>query len=73
MNTPPNEQGATLGVAQSAGSFARILGPISANLLYQVDAGLPYYVCALISLLAGLLVWNSLCHPARPAPPGHSA
>ncbi len=73
MNTPPDEQGATLGVAQSAGSFARILGPISANLLYQVDAGLPYYVCALISLLAGLLVWNSLCHPARPVPPGHSA
>jgi MFS transporter, DHA1 family, tetracycline resistance protein len=61
MNTPADEQGATLGVAQSAGSLARILAPITANLLYQQSAGLPYYFCALISLAAGILTWFALC------------
>ena len=32
--TPANEQGATIGVAQSAGSLARILGPLFAAMLY---------------------------------------
>ena len=32
--TPANEQGGTIGVAQSAGSLARILGPMFAATLY---------------------------------------
>ncbi len=61
MNTSADEQGATLGVAQSAGSLARIVAPISANLLYQHQPALPYYVCAGISLVAGLMAWVWLC------------
>jgi MFS family permease len=70
INTPAHEQGETLGVAQSAGSLARIIAPISANLLYQVRPGLPYYVCAAISALAALLAWHYLCRkPAlKPSP-----
>jgi MFS transporter, DHA1 family, tetracycline resistance protein len=65
MNTSADEQGATLGVAQSAGSLARIIAPVAANLLYQRQAALPYYVCAAISLLAGLIAWVWLCRGQR--------
>jgi len=53
--TPANEQGATIGVAQSAGSLARILGPLFAATLYVLVPELPYVVCGGISILAGIL------------------
>jgi len=53
--TPANEQGATIGVAQSAGALARILGPLFAASLYVHIPALPYVVCGGISILAGLL------------------
>ena len=62
--TPANEQGATIGVAQSAGSLARILAPIFAATLLEYHPTLPYIICAAISLLAGLLVIRKLCEPA---------
>jgi MFS transporter, DHA1 family, tetracycline resistance protein len=65
MNTPADEQGGTLGVAQSAGSLARIVAPITANLLYQRAAALPYYVCAVVALVAGLIAWVWLCRARR--------
>ncbi|MCX6895980.1 MAG: MFS transporter [Verrucomicrobia bacterium] len=39
---PANEQGATIGVAQSAGSLARILGPIFATTALFYQPALPY-------------------------------
>jgi len=71
MNTSADEQGATLGVAQSAGSLARIIAPVTANLLYQYEPALPYYVCAAISLLAGFIALATLC-PKRASPAGQS-
>ena len=53
--TPANEQGATIGVAQSAGSLARILGPLFAATLYVHVPELPYVVCGGVSVLAGIL------------------
>jgi len=53
--TPANEQGGTIGVAQSAGSLARILGPMFAATLYLHVPELPYVVCGGISILAGIL------------------
>jgi DHA1 family tetracycline resistance protein-like MFS transporter len=53
--TPANEQGATIGVAQSAGSLARILGPLFAATLYVHVPELPYVICGGISIRAGLL------------------
>jgi len=53
--TPANEQGATIGVAQSAGSLARILGPMFAATLYVQVPELPYVVCGGISILTGIL------------------
>lgn len=43
--TPPHEQGANIGVAQGAGSLARILGPLFATGLLPYQAALPYLVC----------------------------
>jgi MFS transporter, DHA1 family, tetracycline resistance protein len=63
INTSAAEQGATLGVAQSIGALARIVGPIFASTLYAVQPPLPYLICAGIALLAGLLSWQYLCRP----------
>ena len=53
--TPANEQGGTIGVAQSAGALARIFGPIFAASLYVHVPALPYIVCGGVSVLAGIL------------------
>jgi MFS family permease len=53
--TSVNEQGATIGVAQSAGALARIVGPIFAATLYLHIPMLPYVTCGAISILAGAL------------------
>jgi MFS transporter, DHA1 family, tetracycline resistance protein len=59
--TPANEQGATIGVAQSFGSLARILGPIFASTLFFVQPSLPYVICGVISLLTAVFTWQFLC------------
>jgi DHA1 family tetracycline resistance protein-like MFS transporter len=58
--TPANEQGATIGIAQSAGSLARIVGPMFAGVVFQAHPGLPYFICAGIAVLTGLLGWRYL-------------
>ncbi len=64
--TPANEQGATIGVAQSAGALARILGPIFAATLYMhFSPVLPYAICGGISMLAGLLAAAQLSRGAE--------
>jgi multidrug resistance protein len=59
--TPANEQGATIGVAQSAGSLARIVGPLFAATLYLRIAPLPYVFCGVLAILAAVLTWQYLC------------
>ena len=54
------EQGATIGVAQSAGSLARILGPIFAGACFQYRQELPYVVCAGVSVLAAVIAMVAL-------------
>jgi MFS family permease len=58
--TPPSEQGATLGVAQSAGSLARILAPIFAASVFDLAAEAPYMICAVIAVGTGLFAWAQL-------------
>jgi len=68
--TPAHEQGATLGVAQSAGSLARIVGPIAAGAFYQYRPAMPYLVCAVISLVTAMFAWVALCRGATGVPAG---
>ncbi len=61
LNSSPHEQGANLGVAQSFGALARILGPIFASTLFFVKPSLPYLICGAIALLTSFFAWNFLC------------
>jgi MFS transporter, DHA1 family, tetracycline resistance protein len=66
--TPANEQGATIGVAQGAGSLARIFGPLFAGPLFTTHPAWPYLACAAISLGTGFLVLQRLGHSGRSSP-----
>jgi MFS family permease len=65
--TPAEEQGATIGVAQGAGSLARILGPVFATGLLVYSPPLPYLICAAVLLVTTGLVVQRLGRDARPA------
>jgi MFS transporter, DHA1 family, tetracycline resistance protein len=66
--TPAEEQGATIGVAQGAGSLARILGPVFATALLVYSPPLPYLICAAVLLATTGLVVQRLGREARPTP-----
>ena len=66
LSSPPGEQGATLGVAQSAGTLARIVGPIFATTLYGIRPALPFVICSVIAVGAGLVTWQNLCRTRPP-------
>ncbi len=73
--TGADAQGVTLGVVQSMGALARVLGPLTGGLLYQyVGMRGPYYVGAIGILGVALLSLRLPPLPARPAaaspPPG---
>ncbi len=57
MLASEEEQGFTLGIAQSAGSLARIAGPIFASTTYDWHPSFPYLTCAIIALACGIWVW----------------
>jgi len=59
--TSAHEQGATIGVAQSAGSLARILGPIYATALLHYMPALPYLTCTIVLLGTTIVVVQKLC------------
>jgi MFS family permease len=70
--SPAEEQGATLGVAQSAGTLARVLGPVFATSLFKVWMPAPYLACGTVALVAGVLAGQRLLRSssaaASPAP-----
>jgi DHA1 family tetracycline resistance protein-like MFS transporter len=66
--TPAHEQGATIGVAQGAGSLARILGPIFATALLAYSPPLPYVICAGVLLGTTALVVQRLYRDSQPTP-----
>lgn len=71
--TPAEEQGATLGVAQSAGSLARVLGPPFSGFLFDRHPSWPYVVCGVLALITGLFAWNKLVGARTPSPAQPSA
>ena len=68
--TPQEDQGATLGVAQSAGSSARILGPLFAGSLFQFHPAIPFVMGSLLALATAVLAARNLIvkHPRQPRP-----
>jgi MFS family permease len=66
--TSAREQGATLGVAQSAGSLARIVGPLFGTTLLPYLPPLPYLICTAVLLGTAGLVAQRLRGVATPKP-----
>jgi len=56
IHTPAHEQGTTIGVAQSAGSLARIVGPLFAATLFDRHPAAPYVICGAILIATGAFV-----------------
>jgi MFS family permease len=67
--TPAAEQGAILGVTQSAGTLGRIFGPLFATSAYALFPHAPYVAGAGLCLLAGVFAVKNL--PARHLIPAH--
>jgi MFS transporter, DHA1 family, tetracycline resistance protein len=58
--TDPAEQGATMGVAQSAGTLARVVAPVLATTLFVLAPHSPYYLASAVAGLAGLFALRHL-------------
>jgi MFS family permease len=63
--TPAHEQGATIGVAQSAGSLARIIGPIFATTTLHYVPALPYLICTGVLLITAIVFARRMGSQAR--------
>lgn len=63
LNADDNEQGEVMGVTQSVGSLARIIGPIFALSLFDLWPALPYLICAGLAVVAGLIALVKLVEP----------
>ncbi|MGC8743388.1 MAG: MFS transporter [Verrucomicrobiia bacterium] len=60
VHAPAGEQGATMGVAQSAGTLARVFGPTYATALYGVNTNLSFIVTAIMTIAGGVFAWRFL-------------
>jgi MFS family permease len=67
--TSPAEQGAVLGVTQSAGTLGRIFGPLFATSAYALFPHAPYLAGAGLCVIAGVVAVKML--PPRSAVPAH--
>ncbi len=54
LNASAEEQGEVMGITQSVGSLARIIGPLFALGLMDIRIDLPYLICAVIAILAAI-------------------
>jgi multidrug resistance protein len=61
--TSAHEQGATLGVAQGAGSLARIIGPIFATTTLHYMPALPYLTCTVVLFITAAVFAGKMKTP----------
>jgi MFS family permease len=55
---PPEQSGIILGLNQGVGSLMRIIGPLLATILFEINAAYPYYLGAVILTLSFMLaIW----------------
>jgi MFS family permease len=67
--TPTAEQGAILGVTQSAGTLGRIFGPLFATSAYAQFPHSPYLIAAALCVIAGFIAAQKFRSVAVPHPP----
>ena len=63
---PREMQGSIMGLTQSLGSLARIIGPLFANWLFQHNPSYPYLYGAALATIPAILAWTVL-KPSDPA------
>lgn len=70
-----DDQGTVMGVTQSAGTLARIFGPLFATGLYATYPHSPYLLGGLMAAVAAVIAWVRLCRRGTPPdhPPGSPA
>ncbi len=57
LNTPAHEQGKSIGIFRSLGSLARVVGPITASIVYwQYGSHVPYVFGAVFLILPVLVL-----------------
>lgn len=62
-HSPVDEQGATMGVVQNAGTLARVFGPVIATSLYHWRMAAPFVFCAAMAATAGSVAMARLRRP----------
>jgi DHA1 family tetracycline resistance protein-like MFS transporter len=73
LKSSADEQGANLGVAQSFGSLARIVGPIFATTVFFMNMKLPYLISGGVALVTAFFAWKYLCGDKSTVPAPASA
>jgi len=56
LESKPEEQGIVLGVAQSFGALARVIGPLAGGIIASFNISLPYIVSGIVSI--AILAWG---------------
>ena len=67
QRAPRDMQGSIMGLTQSLGSLARVIGPVFANFLFQMRPSFPYLYGAGLACIPAVLSWAIL----KPMPPNH--
>ena len=68
-----DEQGGTLGMGQSLSALARAVGPLVAGALFDLGEGLPFYLGAVLCLIAAWQIRSYVVLPKESATPAESA
>ena len=63
LNASSDEQGEVMGVTQSVGSLARIIGPFFALGLMDLRVELPYLICAVIAVIGAFFAASKIKTP----------
>lgn len=69
--SPPELQGGILGVGQSIGSLARIVGPALAGFAFDIGVAMPYLLGASVAAMATILA-AGMRPGLTPTPPGNT-
>jgi MFS family permease len=56
LESKREEQGVVLGISQSFGSMARVIGPLVGGIIGTFNIGIPYFVAGVMTLI--ILVWG---------------
>jgi MFS transporter, DHA1 family, tetracycline resistance protein len=57
QRSPRDMQGSIMGLTQSLGSLARVIGPLFANFLFQIRPSFPYLYGAALACIPAVLSW----------------